>query len=339
MNNLSPPRETRTTLDGWQPAHESALRWAAQRAMEFRRALEDHPQRPARTFAEMREAFIEPLPEEGRSGISVVEELAALAEPGLAAMAGPRFFGWVIGASHPIGVAADWLASAWGQNCGNHTATPSAAACEEAAANWLLELLDLPREASVGFVTGATIANFTCLAAARGELLRRVGWDVEANGLFGAPPIRVIIGEEAHASVFSALQFLGLGYERVIRIPTDAMGRMQIDDFESAMSQGDQPTIVIAQAGHINTGAFDPILRIAKIAHRGNAWVHGRPMGTSGCSCRTIAASRSCATPKRTAARWRSPRAICPRSLPANVTRRITCRSCHAARAASPPGR
>ena len=223
-------------MEGWQAGHEAMLRQAAERAMDFRRTLGDRPQRPAKNFAEMREFFLEPLPEEGMDGPSVIEELAARAEPGLAAMTGPRFFGWVIGASHPVGVAADWLTSAWGQNVGSHTATPAAAACEEAAAHWLLDLLDLPRESSVGFATGATLANFACLAAARGELLRRVGWDV--------------------------------------RIPTDAMGRMQIDAFESAMGQSDQPTMVIAQAGHINTGAFDPILRIAKTAHRGNAWVH-----------------------------------------------------------------
>jgi glutamate/tyrosine decarboxylase-like PLP-dependent enzyme len=274
MNNLSRPREPRTMADGWQSEHETMLRQAAERAMDFRRALDARPQRPAKSFAEMRESFLLPLPEEGIDGSSVIEELAALAEPGLAVMTGPRFFGWVMGASHPVGVAADWLTSAWGQNCGGHTVTPAAAACEEAAADWLLDLLDLPRDASVGFVTGATVANFTCLAAARGELLRRAGWDVEANGLFGAPPIRVIIGEEAHASVFSALQFLGLGYDRVIRIPTDAMGRMRVDKFESAINQSDQPTIVIAQAGHINTGAFDPILQITKTARRSRAWVH-----------------------------------------------------------------
>jgi glutamate/tyrosine decarboxylase-like PLP-dependent enzyme len=275
MNDLSRPREIKTASSGgWESEHDSMLRQAAERAMDFRRALDTRPQRPAKSFAEMREFFLAPLPEEGSDGGFVIDELANLAEPGLATMTGPRFFGWVMGASHPVGVAADWLTSAWGQNCGGHTVTPAAAACEEAVADWLLELLDLPRDASVGFVTGATVANFTCLAAARGELLRRVGWDVEANGLFGAPPIRVLIGEEAHASVFSALQFLGLGYDRVIRIPTDAMGRMRIDDFESAMGRSDQPTIAIAQGGHINTGGFDPILRMAKIAHRRNAWVH-----------------------------------------------------------------
>jgi len=142
---------------------------------------------------------------------AVIAQLAETATPGLHATTGPRFFGWVIGASHPVGVAADWLTAAWGQNAGNHTAAPAAAACEAVASGWLLDILDLPREASVGFVTGATVANFVCLAAARGEILRRVGWDVERDGLFGAPPIQVVIGDDAHTTVFSALQFLGLG--------------------------------------------------------------------------------------------------------------------------------
>ena len=274
MNDFSRPREPKAPAESWNAGHELMLRHAAEVAMSFRRTLGERPQRPAKSFADMRQVFAEALPEQGRDGFSVIEELAEMAEPGLAAMTGPRFFGWVMGASHPVGIAADWLTSAWGQNCGGHTVTPAAAACEEAAARWLLDLLDLPRESSIGFVTGATVASVTCLAAARGELLRRVGWDVEAKGLFGAPAIRVIIGEEAHASLFSALQLLGLGYDRVTRIATDAMGRMKIDDFEAAIKAGDEPTIVITQAGHINTGAFDPIQRIAAIAHRGNAWVH-----------------------------------------------------------------
>jgi glutamate/tyrosine decarboxylase-like PLP-dependent enzyme len=304
MNDLSRLREPTATEppNTWNAEHELMLRQAAEIAMGFRRSLGERPQRPARSFAEMRSSFVATLPEQGRDGFSVIEELAELAEPGLAAMTGPRFFGWVMGASHPVGVAADWLTSAWGQNCGGHTVTPAAAACEEAAANWLLDLLDLPRDASVGFATGATLANLTCLAAARGELLRRVGWDVEAKGLFGAPPIHVIIGEEAHASVFSALQFLGLGCDRVIRIPADDMGRMNIAEFESAMSDGAGPTIVIAQAGHINTGAFDPILRITRIAHRANAWVHVD--GAFGLWARACPATALLATGMETADSW-----------------------------------
>src|SRR5207253_2538570 len=142
-------------------------------------------------------------------------ELAAKATPGIRAQTGPRFFGWVIGNSHPAGVAADWLTSAWGQNAGNLVAAPAASAAEAVASAWLLDILGLPPECSVGFVTGATVANFVCLAAARGEVLRRAGWDVEADGLFGAPPIAVLIGEDAHATVFSGLKYLGLGAARV----------------------------------------------------------------------------------------------------------------------------
>jgi glutamate/tyrosine decarboxylase-like PLP-dependent enzyme len=258
----------------WDPADDEILDRAARLALGFRRALDGRPQRPLKSFAEMRRIFAGPLPELSRDGVDVIEELVAKAEPGLGAMAGARFFGWVMGASHPVGVAADWLTSAWGQNCGAHTPTPAAAACEEVAAGWLLDLFDLPRDSSVGFVTGATMANLTCLAAARDAVLRRVGWDADANGLFGAPPVRVIIGAEAHASVFSALQYLGMGYARVSRVATDAMGRMELAPFAKAMELVNGPTIVIAQAGQVNTGAFDPIEEIAELAHRRNAWVH-----------------------------------------------------------------
>jgi glutamate/tyrosine decarboxylase-like PLP-dependent enzyme len=222
----------------------------------------------------MRRIFDAPTPETGLASVDVIDELVAKASPGLSAMAGSRFFGWVIGASHPVGVAADWLTSAWGQNAGGHTSTPAAAAVEEVAARWLLDLLDLPRECSVGFVTGATVASFVCLAAARGEVLRRVGWDVESKGLFGAPPIEVLIGDDAHTSVFSALQFLGLGRDRVIRVATDEAGRMKVADFAAAAWACHGPTIAIAQAGQINTGAFDPFFEIAEIAMERKAWIH-----------------------------------------------------------------
>jgi glutamate/tyrosine decarboxylase-like PLP-dependent enzyme len=167
-------------------------------------------------------------------------------------------------------VAADFLTSAWGQNAGNHVASPAAAAAETTAASWLLDLLDLPRAASVGFVTGATMANFVCLAAARGALLRRAGWDVEADGLFAAPPIRVLLGEDAHSTVFAALQYLGFGRARVERIATDAQGRM--DPADLAARRGSGPALVIAQAGQINTGAIDDLAAIRAAAP--DAWLH-----------------------------------------------------------------
>jgi glutamate/tyrosine decarboxylase-like PLP-dependent enzyme len=250
---------------------------AAQHAVEFRAALPHRLQRPAQTYAQALGSFDAPTPEAGTEAQIVLEDLVARATPGLHAMAGPRFFGWVIGNSHPMGVAADMLTSAWGQNAGNHTATPAASACETVAARWLLDLLDLPPEASVGFVTGATMANFVGLAAARSEVLRRLGWDVEADGLFGAPPIRVLIGAEAHITVFSALQFLGLGRDRVTRIPVNDQGAMLPEAFVQAMrdAANDPAVIVITQAGQINTGAFDPHAAIIAEARRhGNVWVH-----------------------------------------------------------------
>jgi glutamate/tyrosine decarboxylase-like PLP-dependent enzyme len=251
---------------------DKALNAAAAHAVGFRQSAESRLHRPEKSYAEMRKAFAGDLPEKGSDGAAVIEELVELAVPGLGASTGARFFGWVIGGSHPLGVAADWLTSAWGQN--GSAVSPAAAACEETAARWLLDLLKLPSEASIGFVTGATMANFTCLAAARGEVLRRVGWDVEAEGLFGAPPIRVVIGDEAHASVFSALQYLGLGQDRVVRVSSDVMGRMRHHEFEDAMRASQGPTIVIIQAGHLNTGAFDPIDEIIATSRRCGAWVH-----------------------------------------------------------------
>lgn len=249
-------------------------RRAAELGIHFRAGIADRPQRPQATYHQMRDAFAAPTPEQGAPAVEVIEDLARLAEPGLHAMAGPRFFGWVIGSSHPAGVAADWLTSAWGQNCGNHHATPAAAAVEEVAARWLLDLLRLPGDCSVGLVTGATIANFVCLAAARSEVLRRAGWDVEAKGLFGAPEIRVLIGDDAHTSVFSALQFLGLGHDRVVRVATDRNGRIDAAAFAQAVAAGDGPLIAIAQAGQLNTGAIDPVAEMAPVVRARNGWLH-----------------------------------------------------------------
>jgi glutamate/tyrosine decarboxylase-like PLP-dependent enzyme len=253
---------------------ERLLQGAAKAAIRFRAGVATGPQRPAVDYAEALHRFDAPTPEAGIPGHAVIEELVSLATPGLGAMTGPRFFGWVIGSSHPVGVAADWLTAAWGQNVGSHAAAPAAAAAEAIAAGWLLDILRLPSECSVGFVTGATLANFVGLAAARGEVLRRVGWDVEANGLCGAPPIAVLIGEDAHASVFSALQFLGLGRERVIRVETDDQGAIKPAAFANCLATCAGPLIVVTQAGQINTGAFDPFAEIMPMARQRGAWVH-----------------------------------------------------------------
>ena len=246
---------------------------AAGLAATYREAMADPVGNPC-SYAEALAMFDAPTPEQGHDAVAVLEELNTAAAPGLRSMTGPRFFGWVIGASHPMGVAADILTSAWGQNAANHVASPAAAAAETISARWLLEILDLPREASVGFATGATAANFIGLAAARGAVLKRAGWDVNAKGLFGAPPIHVLIGDDAHTTVFSALQFLGLGHDRVIRVATDSQGRMRADAFARAAQGLTGPAIAVVQAGQLNTGAFDPLAEIMPIARSIGAWVH-----------------------------------------------------------------
>lgn len=247
---------------------------AARNAIAYRNEVAGETHAPAIGYAAARALFDEPLPQSPGEPAAIIGELTTKAEQGLMKSVGPRFFGWVIGSSHPVGVAADWLISAWGQNAANHHATPTAAAAETVAARWLLELLDLPPESSVGFATGATVANFTCLAAARGEVLRQVGWDADGQGLFGAPPITVLIGDDAHTTVFSALQFLGLGHDRVVRIATDAQGQIQPGAFTEAMAKVTGPLIVILQAGQINTGCFDDFAALIPLAKAKGGWVH-----------------------------------------------------------------
>jgi glutamate/tyrosine decarboxylase-like PLP-dependent enzyme len=246
-----------------------ALQRAFVRAAAFREGLAARPPRPETTPSEMRAAFGGPTPERGEDWAAVIDALADAAEPGLMGMAGPRFFGFVIGASHPVGVAADWLTSAWGQNTGLYESTPAAAIAEETAARWLLDMLDLPAACSVGFVTGATMANFTCLVAARDEVLRRVGWETPERGLQGAPVVRVLIGEDAHTTVFKALQYVGLGESNLARIAVDGEGRMQAEAVERELARGRGPAIVVAQAGQIITGAFDPFTRLGCDLPRG----------------------------------------------------------------------
>jgi glutamate/tyrosine decarboxylase-like PLP-dependent enzyme len=250
------------------------LEHAAARAIAYRQSTATQDVHRKCSYGELLAGFDEPTPELSADPMTVIDELISRSAPGLNPVTGPRFLGWVIGASHPVGVAADWLTAAWGQNAGNHVAAPAAAAVETVAARWLLDLMRLPPGASVGFVTGATAANFVCLAAARSEMLRRWGWDAENQGLFGAPSINVMLGDDAHTTVISALQFLGLGRARVIRVATDDAGRIIPASFTSAITSCSGPTIAIVQAGQINTGAFDPIRELASIAHAHGAWLH-----------------------------------------------------------------
>ena len=251
-----------------------ALAVAARHAIAYRRGVATAATTPTASYRDMFDAVSGPVPETSGEATAIIDDLVARATPGIRASTGPRFFGWVIGGSHPTGVAADWLAAAWGQNAGNLLAAPAASAVEAVAAGWLLDLLGLPGKASVGFVTGATVANFVCLAAARSEMLRRAGWDVEADGLFGAPPVEILIGTDAHATVFSGLKYLGFGAKRVTTIETDALGRIRPAAFEQALRAAAGPVIAITQSGQINTGASDPFDAIVPIAHNGGAWVH-----------------------------------------------------------------
>ena len=195
---------------------------------------------------------------EASDPLEILDQLVRVMDEGSVATPGPRYFGFVTGGSYPVAVAADWLVSAWDQNAGLHVLSPAMAAIEDVTAGWLLDLLDLPRRASVGFVTGATMANVTGLAAGRHEVLRRAGWDVEADGLQRAPALHVIVGAGAHASIDTAARFLGFGTSNLVRVAADAQGRMVPEALAAALARTSGPTIVCLQAGHVNTGAFDP---------------------------------------------------------------------------------
>ena len=215
-----------------------------------------------------------PLPDGPSDALSVIERLAATADPGLVATAGPRHFGFVIGGAVPAALAADWLTAAWDQNAFSFVLSPAAVVVEEISRRWLTELLGLSPDTSMGIVTGATMANFTSLAAARHALLLRLGWNAEEQGLFGAPPIAVITNDESHVTVFASLQMLGLGRSRVTRVAADEQGRMRPDALEAALRDLSIPAIVCAQAGNVNTGAFDPLHAIAPLVHNAGGWLH-----------------------------------------------------------------
>jgi len=210
------------------------------------------------------------LPQEGLPAEQVLALLDDIGSPATVATTGGRYFGFVNGGTLHAALAANWLAGAWDQNAGLRIETPIAVHIEQICLDWLREIFSLPRETGVGFVTGATMANFTGLLAARHAVLERIGWDAERNGLFGAPPISVIVGDEVHASVLRALSMLGLGRDRLIRVPTDDQGRMVAGKFPQIVS----PAIVCLQAGNVNTGACDPANEICDIAHGKGAWVH-----------------------------------------------------------------
>jgi len=249
----------------------------SQIAQSYLAALPNRPVRASADVSDLRRAFEGPLPDSGEQPLEVIEALARDADPGLIGMAGARYFGFVIGGHLPAALAADWLTSTWDQNAGIYAAGPAASVVEEVVGGWLVDLFGLPTDTSFGLVTGGQMANYTCLAAARHQVLATAGWDVESRGLFGAPEIEVIVGAEAHATILTALQYLGLGRDRVTLLPTDAQGRVQADALATPLRQaGDRPLIVCLQAGNVNTGAFDPFeALIGQVrATRPDAWIH-----------------------------------------------------------------
>src|SRR5215213_2345524 len=224
-------------------------------------------------FEDMVAALDRPLPEEGEDAEDVLEALAGL-EPGMMATAGPRYFGFVTGGALPVTVAADWLVATWDGPHFGRVVSPAGAAVETVTSRWLLEVLGLPLDASVGFVTGATMANLVGLAAARHRVLATAGWDVEERGLTGAPPVRILVGDEVHVSLLKALRLLGFGSAGVERIPVDANGAMQPGGMAAALRDSVGPAIVCAQAGNVNTGACDPLPPIVAAAREAGGWVH-----------------------------------------------------------------
>jgi glutamate/tyrosine decarboxylase-like PLP-dependent enzyme len=243
---------------------------AARRSARYLSGLKERSVAPPREAVDRLKGFDLPLQEEPIAAMDVLAELDDIGSAATVASAGPRYFGFVTGGTLPAALAANWLAGAWDQNAVFHVASPTTAYIEEVCRRWLVTMFGLSPETGTGFVTGATMANFSALAAARHALLSRLGWDAEAAGLFGAPPITVVVGAEVHASVLKALSLLGLGRERVVRVAVDGQGRMR----PGAIPTLTEPAIICIQAGNVNTGAFDPAEEICEIAKASDSWVH-----------------------------------------------------------------
>lgn len=249
---------------------QSLLTETSQRAMRYLADLPERNVAPTPAAIQQLQKFDEPLPDQPSDPLATLRLLDEFGSPATVATAGPRYFGFVTGGSVPAALAANWLAGAWDNNGGLAIMSPITARLEEIALRWLVDLLGLPTGTGGGFVTGATMANFTAICAARHALLQRQGWDVEAQGLFDAPPLTVVVGDEVHVSVLKALALAGLGRERVVRVPVDGQGRMRVD----ALPALNERTLLITQAGNVNTGACDPIREICARAQGSGTWVH-----------------------------------------------------------------
>ena len=252
----------------------SLLDRALDHANEYLDTLRERPVIPVERDGALRRRLGGPVPEQPSDPEEVLHALALAGARGTVATAGPRYFGFVTGGSLPVAMAADWLAGAWDQNAGLNVMSPLGGAIETVAADWLLEILELPRSASVGFVTGAHMANVTALAVARHQVLRQAGWDVEADGLQGAPRVTVLAGTEAHSSIGAACRLVGLGSRTIVRVPADDQGRMIPEALSDALRSSSGPRIVCAQAGNVNTGACDPFPAIVRAVREHGAWLH-----------------------------------------------------------------
>lgn len=243
---------------------------AAERSIKYRGEINNRKVAPSKEAIERLNKLEFELPDDPTSSEKVLEILDEIGSPATIGISGKRFFGFVIGGSLPASIAASWLSTAWDQNAGLFVGSPIGVVLEEIALKWLLKIFALPNESAGAFVTGATMANFTALSAARHSILEKAGWNVESDGLFNAPEINVIVGEEAHPTLFRSLGLLGLGRSRVTKVPVDSQGRMRLDKFPKLI----EPAIVCVQAGNVNTGSFDPIKEICEITHQSNGWVH-----------------------------------------------------------------
>jgi glutamate/tyrosine decarboxylase-like PLP-dependent enzyme len=254
--------------------YDATLDVANRHARQYLASLRDRDVGEEASVDELRRALDRELADAGEDPAAVVEELAQAAAPGLIGTGGPRYFGFVIGGSLPAALGADWLATAWDQIASLYVCGPSASVAEEVAGRWVLDLLGLPASAGFGLTTGGTMANFTGIAAGRHAVLERAGWDVEARGLQGAPTVRVLVGEHAHATIFIALRLLGLGDGNAARVPADGSGRMIPSELAAELERGEGPAIVCAQAGEVNTGCFDPLDEIAGVCEGHGSWLH-----------------------------------------------------------------
>jgi glutamate/tyrosine decarboxylase-like PLP-dependent enzyme len=250
------------------------LHRTAEIAADYFASLPERPVHADASLEELRSALGVALDDAPQPPLRVIEELVTAVDRGLVGTQSPRYFGFVIGGGLDAAIAADWLTSVWDQNGGGYPVGPAAAVAEEVACGWLLDVLGLPGDAGVGLTTGCQMAHFTCLAAARHRVLADAGWDVEADGLFDAPPIRVLVGAKAHTTVFAALRMLGLGSRRVDVVPADDQGRMSAGELARRLASGEGPAIVVAQVGEVNTGAIDAIPAITRLAREHGAWCH-----------------------------------------------------------------